>query len=190
MIGSTQFDGTARGLNTFIIDLKNTSVSRSWQELLEMTLPANKKLSTTNITMAGTKINYLDARETKWNYKSIVGKLSYLCRNTRPYIEFAVHQCARFRTNPKQSHEKAIKRICRYLLKTKDKGITIKLSNDLTKLDCYVDANFMGAYTPSESHDPTLCRSRTGYVIMYANCPVLWASKLQMEIALSTVEAE
>ena len=33
-------------------------------------------------------------------------------------------------------------------------------------------------------------RSRTGYVICLANCPVLWKSKLQTEIALSTMEAE
>jgi hypothetical protein len=32
--------------------------------------------------------------------------------------------------------------------------------------------------------------SHTGYVIMYANCPIFWASKLQTEIALSTAEAE
>ena len=32
--------------------------------------------------------------------------------------------------------------------------------------------------------------SRTGYVIKYANCPVLWCSKLQLEIALNTTEAE
>ena len=32
--------------------------------------------------------------------------------------------------------------------------------------------------------------SRTGYVICYANCPVIWASKLQAEIALSTTESE
>ena len=32
--------------------------------------------------------------------------------------------------------------------------------------------------------------SRTGYVICYANCPVIWSSKLQTEIALSTTEAE
>ena len=30
----------------------------------------------------------------------------------------------------------------------------------------------------------------TGYVITYAVCPVLWCSKLQMEINLSTTEAE
>ena len=32
--------------------------------------------------------------------------------------------------------------------------------------------------------------SRTGYVIQYANCPIIWSSKLQSEIALSTTEAE
>ena len=32
--------------------------------------------------------------------------------------------------------------------------------------------------------------SRTGYIINYANCPVIWSSKLQSEIALSTTEAE
>ncbi len=32
--------------------------------------------------------------------------------------------------------------------------------------------------------------SRTGFVICYANCPMIWCSKLQTEIALSTAEAE
>ena len=32
--------------------------------------------------------------------------------------------------------------------------------------------------------------SRTGYVIFLSNCPILWVSKLQTEIALSTTEAE
>ena len=32
--------------------------------------------------------------------------------------------------------------------------------------------------------------TRTGYVIFFANCPIIWASKLQTEIALSITEAE
>ena len=32
--------------------------------------------------------------------------------------------------------------------------------------------------------------SRTGFVIMYAGCPIIWGSKLQMLIALSTTKAE
>jgi hypothetical protein len=32
--------------------------------------------------------------------------------------------------------------------------------------------------------------SRSGYLIIYAACPLIWASKMQTEIALSTTEAE
>ena len=40
------------------------------------------------------------------------------------------------------------------------------------------------------SSEPSSVMSRTGYVILYGNCPVIWCSKLQTEIALSTTEAE
>ena len=33
-------------------------------------------------------------------------------------------------------------------------------------------------------------RSRTGFIIFYAGCPLIWASRLQTMIALSTTEAE
>lgn len=32
--------------------------------------------------------------------------------------------------------------------------------------------------------------SHTGYMIFFAGCPVTWASKLQAEVALSTMESE
>ena len=38
--------------------------------------------------------------------------------------------------------------------------------------------------------DPACVKSRTGFVIMFDDCPVLWVSKLQTETALSTMEAE
>jgi Reverse transcriptase (RNA-dependent DNA polymerase) len=52
------------------------------------------------------------------HYRSVVGKLSYLEKCTRPDIAYAVHQCARFASNPKEEHTKAIKLIGRYLLGT------------------------------------------------------------------------
>ena len=57
-------------------------------------------------------------------------------------------------------------------------------------LDCFVDADFAGTWSPSTSDDPSSVKSRTGYVITLASCPVLWSSKLQSEVALSTTEAE
>jgi hypothetical protein len=54
----------------------------------------------------------------------------------------------------------------------------------------FVDADFAGTWTPSTSDDPSSVKFRTGYVITLASCPVLWSSKLQSEVALSTTEAE
>jgi hypothetical protein len=38
--------------------------------------------------------------------------------------------------------------------------------------------------------DINTARSRSGYLITYAACPLVWASKMQTEIALSTTEAK
>lgn len=57
-------------------------------------------------------------------------------------------------------------------------------------MDCYVDADFAGSWTATTSHDPNSVRSRSGYVITYAGCPILWSSKLQTEVALSTTKEE
>ena len=123
-----------------------------------------------------------------FDYRSVIGKLLYLEKSTRPDLAYAVHQCARFAANPRQDHAKAVKWIGRYLLHTRDKGMI--LHPTVQSFDCYVDADFSGNWNPKEWDDPKNARSRSGYVIMYAGCPIVWASKLQTEIALSTTEAE
>ena len=115
--------------------------------------------------------------------------LNYLAVCTRSYLSFSVHQCARFSSNPKLSHERALKRIVRYLKGTKDKGI-ILTPNPSRGLECFVDADFAGGYTKETADDPVSVFRRTGYYIIYFGCPVIWISKLQSEICLSTVEAE
>jgi hypothetical protein len=125
----------------------------------------------------------------KFEYASAVGMLLYLSSNSRPDIQYAVHQCARFTHFPKKSHEDAILRICRYLQGTKDKGLIFKPSDDMT-LDCYVDADFAGLYGVEDTQDPVCVKSRTGYTLTLGGCPLIWVSKLQTEIALSTIEAE
>ena len=58
-----------------------------------------------------------------FHYRSVIGKLNFLEKSTRPDIAYAVHQCARFMENPKMSHGHAVKHIGRYLLGTRDHGM-------------------------------------------------------------------
>jgi hypothetical protein len=52
-----------------------------------------------------------------------VGKLNYLAQTTRPDIMYAVHQIAKYSTNPREPHGKAIMYLARYLKKSCDPGI-------------------------------------------------------------------
>ena len=130
----------------------------------------------------------------EWNYRSVIGMLNYLVNSTHPELGFAVHQCARFCADPKRSHEHAVKRIVKYLLHVSqnpaDKQGIIYTPDKTKGLEVYVDASFAGDWSSESSEEPSSVMSRTGYVIRYANCPIVWASKLQTEIALSTTEAE
>jgi hypothetical protein len=70
-----------------------------------------------------------------------------------------------------------------------DKGLVFKPSNIL-KIDCYVNADFMGLW-PHEDKDDLICmKSRSGYITCLSDCPVVWCSKLQHEITTSTMEAD
>jgi Reverse transcriptase (RNA-dependent DNA polymerase) len=67
-----------------------------------------------------------------WSYASVVGMLMYLASNSRPDIAYTVHSCARFTHCPKRVHEKALKQIGRYLKGTRDCGMIIQPTADLS----------------------------------------------------------
>jgi hypothetical protein len=90
---------------------------------------------------------------------------------------------------PKLIHEHALKRVARYLLATRNQGLILR--PDVTQgFHCYVDADWAGNWNKDFQDDPSCVQSRTGFLITYAGCPIIWGSKLQTLIALSTTEAE
>ena len=130
-----------------------------------------------------------DPFDEEWSYPAAVGMLLYIASNTRPDIQFAVHQVARFTHCPKRAHGSAVKRIVRYLAGTSKDGI--KFVPDLKAgLDCYVDADFAGLWGHEDEQDPVCVKSRTGFTLTLFGCPVIWSSKLQELQVLSTVAAE
>ena len=46
-------------------------------------------------------------------------------------------------------------------------------------IECYVDADFVGGWNQEEGNNPVLVLSVMGYVITYANCPIILARRIQ-----------
>ena len=57
-------------------------------------------------------------------------------------------------------------------------------------VDCHANADFAGLWGHEDPQDPICARSRTGFVVTFSNLPLLWLSKIQTEIALSTLHSE
>jgi hypothetical protein len=131
-----------------------------------------------------------EAAHGRFSYSSVVGMLLYLSGHTRPNIAYAVNCCARYMFCPKHSHELPLKHIGRYLKKTSDHGMVMNPSTDICKIDAYPDADFAGMYGHEKPTDPSCVKSHSGFVITFADVPILWQSKLQTETALSTMEAK
>ena len=126
----------------------------------------------------------------EFHYRSVIGKLNFLEKSTRPDISVSMNQCACFSEQPMRSHAEAVKRIGRYLLATKDKGLLMR-PNEQKFFKCWVDADFSRNWRRRDAHnDPMTAKSRSGWIVCFAGAPITWASKIQTITALSTTEAK
>ena len=128
--------------------------------------------------------------ESQFVYRSAVGKLNYLAQTTRPDIMTATHMIAKYSHDPRKEHGLAIIHLVMYLKGTRHIGL--RLSPDRSKgFENYVDADFSGLWNKDFAQtDPSTAKSRSGWIVFYAGCPIIWSSKLQGMVALSTTEAE
>ena len=124
-----------------------------------------------------------------YNYRSVIGQLNYLEKETRLDVAFQTHQCARYSESPKVEHGQAMRWLGWYIAATADERLIIE-SDDTKGLEVYVDSDFAGLWDKLDTSNWDSARSRHGYIILFNNVPIIWKSQLQSEIALSTTEAE
>jgi hypothetical protein len=180
------------------IDRKDDGTIHLTQKRLADKIVDSLHLSSDDITSADTPCTkYVPIDEDgeldhdEFSYPSVVGQLNYLQGHSRPDITLATSQVARFVHKPKRSHELALIRLGRYLKGTSSKGIILQPINlSQLNIDVYVDAAFACGWNSECGTNPDSVKSRTGYIIEVAGCPVLWVSKLQSTIATSTMESE
>ena len=125
-----------------------------------------------------------------FSYRSVVGKLNYIAQCTHPELMYSAHSCARFSSNPCNEHGEVIDYIAKYLKNHVDDGIQLTPIRNQGFL-VYCDADFAGNWNRQYAMtDPAAAKSRSDWIISYANCPIIWASKLQTQVAFRTTEAE
>lgn len=118
-------------------------------------------------------------------FKSVLGKLLHIALTCRPDIMPAVSAAGRYAHNPGPQHWQALLRIARYLKGTRSFVL------DLGGIVDSITLNAVFGYSDSDwAGDLDQRRSRTGICIFFGACLIMWASKLQASVALSTCEAE
>jgi len=118
--------------------------------------------------------------EFKTQYQSAVDTLMYAMLGTRPDIAYVESSVCWYYVNPTKAHMAAVKRIFSYLRGTIDLHLTF--CGKLTDLVGYSDSDWGGG---TITH-----RSTAGFVFNFGSGAIIWSSKWQPTIALSTSEAE
>ncbi|XP_070047106.1 secreted RxLR effector protein 161-like [Nicotiana tomentosiformis] len=113
-------------------------------------------------------------------YRGIIGSLLYLTAS-RPDIIYSVGICARFQSNPKESHMKAAMRILRYLKGMQDL-ILYYPSGDNFDLIGYAGADYAGYLVDR--------KSTLGMAHFLGSCLISWGTRKQNSVALSTAKVE
>lgn len=125
------------------------------------------------------------SEEIQLRYQRLIGSLMYAMVCTRPDISFSVNALSRHNSNPSLEHWIAAKRVLRYLNGTKDlalqRGTKHGNSFDL-KLGRYSDSAW------ASNRDDR--RSTLGLLFHLNGSTIVWQSKKQTNVALSTVESE
>jgi hypothetical protein len=114
--------------------------------------------------------------------RSLLGSLQFIANRTRPDITTAVNYLARFQNSPSRLLWNSCKRVLRYLIGTKEKGLVVKGRESKRELDVFTDA--------SQPISPGSASAITGVLVKMGNTPLRWFSRKQNLVATSTAESE
>ena len=106
----------------------------------------------------------------KFSYRSVIGKFNYVAQTTRHDIVYAMHQLAKYLSNPREPPRgEAVHYLVRYLKKTCDLGTHFKPDCD-KGFECYWATEFSWNKHLAP-HDPSTAKSRSSWVVFYTRCP-------------------
>jgi hypothetical protein len=122
--------------------------------------------------------------EEQTTFRSAVGTLLQFVKHSRPDLANPVRELSKCMDGATPEAMKELKRVIRFVINTKHYGLRIepKYVPDRWDLTIYTDSDWAG--------DKDNRHSITGFAIFFLGVPIMWRSKAQKAIALSSTEAE
>ncbi|MBW0466040.1 hypothetical protein O181_005755 [Austropuccinia psidii MF-1] len=126
--------------------------------------------------------NAVSGRKDSWiNYQSAIGSLSYLSTETRPDILFAVSSLSQFLELPGIKNWNAFMHVLQYLKGTSHQSLVYPIEGK-QGVQSYCNTDWGNCHQAR--------RSVTGFIVMFNGCLVIWKTRKQPTVSLSTAEAE
>jgi hypothetical protein len=113
-------------------DYVAVSIKKLKNGVIELTQPALIDSIISDVALSNSKVKAVPAKVSEilhahldkppvllnFGYHSVIGKLNYLAQTTRPDIVYATHQLAKYSSDPREPHGKAVLYLICYLKKT------------------------------------------------------------------------
>ncbi|MBW0535649.1 hypothetical protein O181_075364 [Austropuccinia psidii MF-1] len=115
------------------------------------------------------------------NYQSAIGSINYLSTGTRPDLSYAVSSLSQFLEKPGFLQWQAFLHVLRYLKGTLNVGLVYS-GGCSVDVEAYSDADW--------GNCPETRRSITWYLATFGKNLVLWKTRKQPSVSISTAEAE
>ena len=143
-----------------------------------------------------------------FSYRAAIGELIYALITARPDISYSTTKLAQYSANPLPCHYTAVKQVFAYLNATLHHGLIywrttprddlpdlesdLPISNvDHRNIITPVPVSHLTAYTDSDwGSDRSHRRSVTGTLLLYSGATILYKTRYQPAVALSSTEAE
>jgi hypothetical protein len=120
-------------------------------------------------------------------FRSGVGTLLQFVKHSRPDIANAVRELSKCMDSATEGAFKEMLRVIQFVLATRDFGLYLN-PTPLEKMD---DGWDLVMYSDSDwAGDLDNRKSITGFILFVMGCPVVWKSKQQGNVSLSSTEAE
>jgi len=168
------------------VKLSQTSLIEKGLELLHLqgSSPVKTPLSPAVQLHSATDEEHRAFLKLNINYRSFTGILNYLACRTRPDLAAAVSILSRFNHKPGLTHWNQVIHCWKYLIGTKH----LKLCLKPNPLDSSHRINFYTDATWADDQETRI--SQSGSLAFWKSCPILWNSKKQRNITMSSTEAE